>query len=454
MFSYKINKLDEKSSSDAPAVDNTSASHQQLIKDQLKSTVLADADYPLQRKTSWPKDRHRTRYLQLHYPKLPQNLDDPALQLNLDNFPANAIIVDAGAGDGLALAQMKTMDNMTVGFSLHKVKKRNQPNIDVMCYSPIPHGSQARAAFAALHGRVDRVFDTYGPGTYGSIHSLIYCGMLLSPNATAHIIISSVLHEHPDQSPIGYAGTRKRLIELFRDAFQLEMTIARTFIRSAVQAGATCKDFNVTIKRPLHAQPPADSLDNQCAILDAVLGKPVSIPKTTNWGNFEDGFKIEGKAFLQHGETNLQAHDWQSAISAVHMDYVIQHSMGIRFYFQFDDQISCSQFSIQFSEFFVSHPHTDWQIMLNAADACTITYYDTVSPYIASIAVSKAVEQLSQAELKLPDYESAEAIKFDLEKTAIVIFNRGKAHQPLLFKIPETRYEPDPGQNQNKLVRE
>ena len=439
MFSHNINNLDDKSSTEHPI--------------EFKERILADAKYPLQRKTSWPDDRNLTRYLQLHYPKLHSNYDDPALQVTLGGLPAKHIIVDAGAGEGLALAQMKTSENMTVGFSVHNVEECNLPQIDVMCYSPIPNGRQARAVFAALRGRTHRVFDTYGPGTYSSIHSLVYCGLLLSEDATAHIIISSVLHEHIDQSPIGYAGTRKRLIELFKDAFHLEMTIARTYIRSAVQVGATCMDFTVTIKRPRHAKTNTDSLDNLFALVDYALGKPVSIPKTTNWGNFEDDFKIEGKAFLLSGETNLQPHDWQSAVSAVHMDYVMQNKIGIRFHLQFDEPESCSIFATQFSEFFICHPKPDWQIIKISTDACTITYYDQATADKIHLSVSKAINELNQAELNMPGAANAEAEKLSLEKTAVVIFKRRQGHQPLLFKIPDGRNELKSLKNTNELIR-
>jgi hypothetical protein len=460
------------------------------IRNHFRQPYLADDGFPIVDKTSWPANRNKQRYLQLHYPKLFRNRNEDALQLTLDTLPPHHIIMDAGIGDGNALAQLKTRDNTTIGFTLHEIDPKNTPLIDGLCYSPIPDGKEARAAFAVLRGQVHQLTCTYGPSTYATnpIHALIFLALLLKEGATANIIISSVFGEHVDQSPIGYANTREQLIAFFKHELDLEMTSARTFINSAVEKGAICKDFCITLHRRFNAKVRTESLDELFALADRILGQPHTIPKTTDRGTFKHGFKIEGKAYSLTKSVNMQPYHWQAAVSVMHMDYVLQDGIGVRVHLQFNEPTSRQYFNTQFNEFFIAHPNRDWQLTANSNEPCTtITYYDketderviqhsysqadggwscvynhqsnlahdtlTLPTFTAndvSYCVKQARVQLQTA-MDIPGVDHMDENQLVAEKTTVAIYQRDTSHPAVLFKMPDTRREVDRLKNQYVL---
>jgi len=462
------------------ADDSDHAATCQRVQELFGNKPLADDGLPELSRTNWPENRDKIRYLQLHYPRLFRDRANPDLMLLLTWLRAKHVIVDAGIGNGLALAQLHSADNVTIGYSLHSVDEANVNHIDGLCYSPIPDGQQARAAFERLRGSVDLVIDTYGPSTYAkqTIHALIYLGLLLRQGGKAKIIISSVLGEERDQSPIGFADTRKQLINFFKNELDLEMVITRTFVNSAVHHGVVCQDFHLGISRSLTATARREPLDELLSVADLKLGKPQPIPKTTIMGNFQNGYKIQGMSYTLDGSVQLQAYHWQDALSAVNMDYVLQEGVGIRFHLQFAEQVSCSQFSIQFSEFFVFHPNPDWQITQHDEETiATIVYFDKVidervikyqfgsmdggwhcvynektgaRPTTMTLpvfdfddiayCVQQAREQL-QASMEIPGIEKVDASALHAEQTPISIFKRHAAEQLTLFKPADTKRE-------------
>ncbi len=208
----------------------------------IDSKVVQESPWPVQA-ISWPQGRRLVDYLNFllaplpfkalsEEPMLPELISLLALALQANqpllatisndlmaciNPQNKPIVVDLGLGDGNALAEMKQQqDLITIGIGLHQIIPANAPYIDLLCYSPVAHGVQARKLFDELRGGVNLVCEVYGPSTYADglsnpIESLIYAGLLLAPGGRARIIASSVFGEDKDQSPFGFATQRLRL---------------------------------------------------------------------------------------------------------------------------------------------------------------------------------------------------------------------------------------------------
>jgi hypothetical protein len=469
----------------APESTNEEAPREMAaLKLQLPHRLMNDDGLPL-KQTNWPKNRNLKRYLQLAHPKSFRNYQ----QTNLMFSPAlnsRYCILDAGAGKGVAIAEIKSANNMTIGITMHEVAEENQSQFDTLCYTTIPDGAGARRLHQLLRGKIDLGFDIYGPGTYAAnpAHALIYLGLLLRAGSTFKIIISSLPFEDMDQSPIGFAGTRKRLIDFFRDELNLQMTISRTIISSAVTAGLICKDYVVSIDRKANAPACEKPLDELFALADRWLGKPVNIPKAVTWARFNDQSQIVANAYTLQGHTmTLTSHDWRCALSTIHADYVIQQGIGVRLHLEFDDALSCSEFSIQFAECFTAQPNPDWEIHETAGSA-TLVYYDhpmdirfikhayanaaggwaclyqidyRTAPNQMTHAVfgkqdiaycaEQAGLQLQQA-MNMDDARNIPENALISEQIAVCIYRRDKTASPGLFSIPDTERKMDRFHNQ------
>lgn len=326
---------------------------------------LFDNDFPKPR-GDWPQSRNRKDYQALLQQCLPNSYKNP--KQATFNPPPGSIIVDVGMGDGNALAEFKREDTTTVGFTLNEYEHNNDDKLDTICFSPIPNGHNARILFDELRNTVTQVFCVFGPCTYADnpIFALIFVGLLLKTGGRADIIVSSVMKDALDKSPIGYALTRQKTRQFFSDHLQLEISIGRTKIVSAVSQG-NCFDFLISIKRT-HASPSCHQpLDTLFAQAITEIGEPVNTRKNSSWGDFSGNQSIQGKRYC-----NVLT-SWRLDIVAVDIVCSIENvTINVDIGFRFGH--SLANFCCAFNEFF-SHPHSGWQVTCDNKVA-HLTYND------------------------------------------------------------------------------
>lgn len=365
--------------------------------------IYTDAPWPEDAK-SWPQNRTLNDYLSLllapwpfgalsSEPKLPDVMVLLSLawqanrpfamspnaffaEFNPENKP---IVVDIGMGDGNALLDIKKRMNVkTVGFSLHTVKEQNLPGIDLLCYSSVPTGKSAQKIFEQLRGKVALVCETYGAATYAKgtsnpIQALIFSGLLLAPGGVAKIISSSILEEDDDQSPLGFAPARERLVAFFKQKLNLDLIVSRSYIQSRVMPGRYCTDYHIEIKRNKDAAVSLLPLNILFHLAEVDIGTCAMVEKTSKTAIF-DAFSIQGRTYTLIGEkpqlksTVLSDHITQRDLSTMHQQHV--------FDFTFDSSAAMHEFLTRFAEYYQNNkPTSDWTIKHDAQNNKVTAWY-------------------------------------------------------------------------------
>lgn len=354
---------------------NPAKQRMQHLRNLIPTLQFADAGLPIPQ-INWPKTRNLKTYLELVRPKLLRNLNQSGLAYSLQHRPC--AVLDAGVGEGVALAEIKSEETFTIGMTMHAVQAINAKNFDVLCYSTIPHGQSARVLHAKLINEIDLLFDIYGPCTYAEnpLHVLLFYALLIARGGSALIVISCLPQEDMDISPIGFAGTRHEVVQFFETILQIKLTISRTFLHSSVTQNTLCKDFILQMFRPLDAPEILLSLDALLVKANAIFNAPHIIKKKEEWGKFDGNNEIHGKDYSLPSAMNY-SYPWRDHIESIHLDYVVQQGIGVRFHFVFGDEESLHQFTYQFTEFFVAHQNRDWQLStFTAPSAATVVYFD------------------------------------------------------------------------------
>ena len=361
-----------------------------MLQETDKKIVLKDGIWP-ERSLSWPKDRTLTQYFNflmapLSFDSLSQEEQLPNIaallalawqanipmevadnellqQINPDGKP---IVVDIGVGDGNALAAMKNEGLVTVGFGLHEIHPQNEAFIDLLCYTSVPDGSVAQRMFRLLRGKVAMVVEVYGAVTYANnpIHAALFAGLLLAPNGTAKIIMSSIPKEENEQSPLGFASERKCLIEFFK-AIGLELTISRTYIKSRVIPGSYCVDYLLEIKRDLFAKVTDMTLDELFALANEQIGFCSHIPKKSQSGEF-GRFSIQGRTYTRSGnQTQFAALDISEDISSA-FRLVGESNPLPNYTLSFSSDKALNEFTIRFSEYYLNNQRDSlWSMQID-----------------------------------------------------------------------------------------
>jgi|GEM_PF-5588334 len=293
-------------------------------------------------------------------------------EINPDSKP---IVVDIGLGDGFALQEIKKRtDFVTVGFGLHEINPENKPFIDLLCYSSFPKGPKARELFDLLRGKVSLVVEAYGASTYAkgesnSIESLIAASLLLAPGGTAKLIISCILKEDRDQSPMGFANQRQRLVTFIQRVLGIDIVISRTYIKSLVVTGSFCVDYHVEIKRGLEASVSDKPLDELFAMAREQIGHCDLVPKTTRFGEF--GFyNIQGSTYTLEGQQpQLHALDTRAALVSSSFRFSGPQSNYPTFKLEFNSMIILQDFIVRFSEYYLNNKDKpEWIVVQNPVD--------------------------------------------------------------------------------------
>lgn len=389
---------------------------------KVEPLILEENPWP-EKALTWPQSRHLSDYLYLllapwSFKSLSQTLmladvttllllawaanlptqvecDDNLLErINPDNKP---IVVDIGLGDANALKEIKELqDVVTIGFGLHEINDVNAKSLNLTCYSPVPRGVLARKVFESLRGRVSLLLEAFGASTYADgeanpIEALIFEGLLLAPGGTAKIIVSSILGEDTEQSPIGFAYQRNRLVQFFKDELGLKMVISRTHIKSAI-TGEVCIDFHVEIKRLTDAKVTDKSLNELFELAKDKIGKCTLIPKSTKVGEFK-GFGIRGRTYTLHDEV-IQFESINIAQGIQTRSIQLSGTDYPSFTLVADSNQVLDEFITRFSEYYLNNwMQPDWNLEVD------ITNKTIELMYCGS--ASNRLEALAQAKIEI-----------------------------------------------------
>ena len=392
--------------------------------ESFKETVLSDASWP-ERAESWPQNRHLDDYWRLllapwtlkslsEEPKLPDIMAllslawiaqkplpimDPVDFLQRINPGNKPIIVDIGMGDAHALKEIKEREGfVTVGLGLHEINPVNAPFLDLLIYSPVPNGAWANRVFNYLRGKVALVCEAYGASTYAAgesnpIEASIFAGLLLAPGATAKLIVSSIPEEEEEQSPLGFASQRQRLVDFFKEHLGLEMTISRTYISSRLKPGTHCVDYHVEIKRNVDAIVTEKSLEELFALAKAYIGVCRVIPKNTQAGEFGE-FGIRARTYTrEQEEIQWEGKNLSQNILSRTVRFTGEKDENPTFTLRFTNDIM-GDFIIRFSEYYLNNKQQpEWAIAVNKDKGAVVLTYIGIHP--------NRISALNQAKLEL-----------------------------------------------------
>jgi hypothetical protein len=392
--------------------------------------VLADEPWP-EKAISWPQSRHLEDYWRLllapwtfkslsEEPKLPDimallsfawlanqpifinDTENYLQEINSENKP---IVVDIGMGDAYALREMKEKEGfITVGLGMHEINPDNAKYIDLLAYSSVPNGRSARQVFNLLRGKVALVCESFGASTYADnpIEALIYEGLLLAPGGVAKLIVSSIPKESEEQSPLGFAAQRQRLVAFFKEHLGLELIISRTYIKSLVMKGSFCIDYHVEIRRAPNALVSDKSLEELFALAEKEMGHCTTVPKCTNVGEFAGGFGIRGRSYTRAGEAiQNQGMDYTQGILVKTFRLTGTENTAASISLRFVSNEFMNDFIIRFREYYLNNKEQpEWSIESDEQNkSTTFTYNGHHENGFA--AMRQAREELSQIFPKL-----------------------------------------------------
>lgn len=356
----------------------------ELVMRQKIEPILKDDPWP-EKKDSWPQCRTLADYCRFllktwsfktlaEEPSLPniiaflelarhankpeyaEDQDDFLRRINPEDKP---VVLDCGLGDANALKEMKDNGFITVGFGLHHINPENASSVDLLVYSPIPNGNKARMIFDYLRGKVALVCDTFGASTYAAdknnttnpIEALIFEGLLLAPGGEARSIVSCIPQQDTEQSPIGFAPQRQRLVNFFKQELGLDMRITRTHVKSTIMPGQYCIEYLVEVQRAIDAKVSLKPLDELFLLAAQHVGSCTVLEKPSKVGEY-DGFAIRGRSYTRRGEEiqllGMQHHLFLTSSQCFFVEDQPQISLN------FKSKAAQEDFSIRFSEYYLN----------------------------------------------------------------------------------------------------
>lgn len=217
-----------------------------VIKEPKATTQPKDEIFP--KKKAWPNQRGIEKVAVLHAPNTPKSLSDEETTNRLDilgHLPEGSkpVIVDLGMGNGqflIDLAKEFGRKATLIGVSASPNEIRwhacNYARIQLV-KGKLPHDESIMDLLHDRLGKVDRVFDTFGPSTYSlnPLHSLIYSAMLLKPGGKFSAISST--EGNPFYTVFGDKNNRSKIKEFFKEKLGIDIHFEFTAIRSELEDG-------------------------------------------------------------------------------------------------------------------------------------------------------------------------------------------------------------------------
>ncbi|KTC76846.1 class I SAM-dependent methyltransferase [Legionella brunensis] len=241
---------------------------------------------------TWPNDRRISAIEELHALNTRESLEANTNKLSiLANLPTNPTIVDLGMGQGnflidLACHLKKRAKLIGVSASPAEInwEQCRYAGVEIV-KGKLPHEPNVREFLKTYAGKVDRVFDTYGPATYAQnpLHSLIFAAFLLKPQGEFSAISST---DNQGHTVFGDKETQQKLVEFFQKELGITIHFQFTAIKSRVTPGAINEDLLIHFTRDSRDLSVSDYL-KLCRKADKVIGIPVlSNPSWYQYGEF------------------------------------------------------------------------------------------------------------------------------------------------------------------------